>query len=114
LGPARPCDDPAGTYPRDTTMEVSIEYPDDLLEGLLTSKEQTILENKTSKVQVDKLRDLYSEVPEWISWEENDSGGQQQHTWVEFDNVRRDLFPRGTKPKNLINNIDFIKAINSL
>jgi hypothetical protein len=95
-------------------MEVSIEYPDDPLEGLLTPKEQRALEIKTSKIQVDKLRELYSEVPEWIAWEVNDPGGQQRHTWVEFENVRRDLFPRGTKPKNLINDPDFIRAVNNL
>ncbi len=99
---------------QDTTMEVSIQYPEDPLEGFLTPREQRSLEKKTSKTQVDKLRDLYSEVPEWIAWEVNDPNGGKRHTWVEFDDIRDDLFPRGTKPKNLLNDVDFINAVNDL
>jgi hypothetical protein len=99
---------------QDTTMEVSIQYPDDELEGFLSPSEQRALERKTSKAQVDKLRDLFAEVPEWISWEVNDPNGGKQHDWIEFDDIRSDIFPRGMKPKGLVNDIDFINAVNNL
>jgi len=51
---------------QETTMEVSIQYPDDELKGFLTPKEQRTLERNTSKAQVDKLRVLFSGVPGFI------------------------------------------------
>ncbi|MFL6233593.1 MAG: DUF4157 domain-containing protein [Thermoanaerobaculia bacterium] len=99
---------------QDTTMEVSILYPDDELEGFLTPQEQKTLERNTSKTQVDRLRDLFCNIPEWIAWEVNNSNGGQQHDWTEFDDIRKDIFPRGMKPKNLANDTDFIDAVNNL
>lgn len=96
---------------KDSTMEVSIEYPEDPLEGFLTSAERNKLLQKVGQVQLEKLEDLFCTVPGWMAWEVND--GKGGHNWTDFDNIRKDLWPTGTRPDNIITK-QFVKAVNNL
>jgi hypothetical protein len=96
---------------KDTTMEVSVEYPKNPLKGFLSDTEQNKLKRLVSTTQYEKLEDLFSNVPTFMAWEVNTDGGG--HSWIEFHDIRNDLWPRGTKPKNVLTQ-DFINAVNNL
>lgn len=96
---------------KDTTMEVSVEYPKNPLKGFLSDTEQNKLKRLVSTTQYEKLEDLFSSVPTFMAWEVNTDGGG--HSWIEFRDIRNDLWPRGTKPKNVLTQA-FINAVNSL
>jgi hypothetical protein len=95
-----------------TTMEVSVEYPDNPLEGFLTTTEQNKLKKQVSDTQYEKLEGLFSKVPDFIAWEVNNTttGG---HDWWEFRDIRKDFWPRGTKPDGIISTT-FVNAVNNL
>ena len=94
-----------------TTMEVSIEYPINSLEGFLDKNEQQNLKNQVGIVQYGKLENLFSNVPDFIAWEINNNLGG--HDWVEFHDIRKDIWSGGKKPNNIINN-NFINAVKNL
>jgi len=96
---------------RETAMEVSVEYPDDPLEGFLTPAEKRQLAKRVTPAQLRKLEAIFELVPGWMAWEVNNKQGG--HNWTEFDNIRKDFWPTGTKPANIINK-DFIKAVRKL
>ena len=93
-----------------TAMEVSVEYPKNPLDGFLTSSEQGRLKGLVSSTQYKKLEALFSEVPDFMAWEVNTSGG---HKWIEFRDIRKDIWPRGHKPKQVLTQ-DFVDAVNNL
>lgn len=94
----------------DTTMEVSVEYPKNSLDGFLTEPEQKKLKRLVSATQYQKLEVLFSDVPDFMAWEVNSTGG---HKWIEFRDIRKDIWPRGHKPKNVLTQ-DFVDAVNNL
>jgi hypothetical protein len=93
-----------------TMMEVSIDYPDDPLDGFLTPAEQKQLRKLVTTTQYEKLEEIFSYVPDFMAWEVNENGGQK---WVEFRDIRRDMWPRGHRPAKVITN-DFVKAVRKL
>lgn len=94
----------------DTTMEVSVEYPDDPLDGFLTKAEQNQLKARVNATQYAKLEALFSDVPDFMAWEVNTVNG---HDWIEFRDIRKDIWPRATKPANVITQ-NFVNAVNNL
>lgn len=95
----------------DTTMEVSVEYPKNPLKGFLTTTEQNKLKRLVSTTQYEKLEDLFSNVPTFMAWEVNTDGGG--HSWIEFRDIRNDIWPRGHKPTNVLTQA-FVDAVNNL
>lgn len=95
----------------DTTMEVSVSYPKNPLKGFLSDTEQGTLKSLVTAKQYKKLEALFSNVPTFMAWEVNTDGGG--HSWIEFRDIRKDIWPRGHKPKNVLTN-DFINAVNNL
>lgn len=96
---------------KDTVMEVSIEYPTDPFEGFLTPAEKKELAKHVTTAQFNKLADLLKAVPSWMAWEVN--GEKGGHEWTEFDDIRKDFWPRGTRPKVVLTPA-FIKAVKKL
>jgi hypothetical protein len=96
---------------KDTTMEVSVEYPKNPLKGFLSDTEQNKLKRLVTTAQYEKLEDLFSNVPTFMAWEVNTSGGG--HSWIEFHDIRNDIWPRGHKPKNVLTK-EFINAVKNL
>ena len=94
-----------------TTMEVSVEYPKNPLEGFLSEKDQRKLRGLVSTAQYEKLEALFSDVPDFMAWEVNTTSGG--HKWIEFRDIRKDIWPRGHKPKQMLTK-DFIKAVKRL
>lgn len=93
-----------------TMMEVSVEYPDDPLSGFLTPSEQKQLKKLVTPRQYEKLEEIFSYVPDFMAWEVNENGGQK---WVEFRDIRRDMWPRGHRPAKVLTT-DFVKAVRKL